>query len=382
MTRGSPKLAALLLPLVMLLPLACATSGRTPEGGVSIEGEEEETVEDVREELAGIVLTGRHFALDGQLNLTVAAPDSATARAALEAGIAAVDSVEGLVGLHLAPSELRAVNEAAGKAPVPVSPWTEELVAVTLAWAERTGGAFDPTIGPLVEAWGFGGGGTVVSVDSLAIEAARERVDWRKIRLDREAHTVFLADSGMVFDLRAAAKGFALDRLVEAMREAGATSGMAVLDGDQVFFGPGSEDSGREWTVSVPDPYAPNIAFARFELPPGGVSTTSPYARVVEIDGQRYSHLIDPRTGYPVRTLASTTVYAERAVDSDVLSTALFVLGSTKGCDLIEEWPEVGVLLVLDAEEGGPSTVCMSPALRRHLERLDPPTRPVVPPEG
>ena len=116
-----------------------------------------------------------------------------------------------------------------------------------------------------------------------------------KIEIDPEAHTIFLPSQGMRLDVRGAAKGFALDRMKEAMTEAGATAGIMDFSGEMLFFGPGPEN-GR-WPIQLKDPYDPSRGYAYLLLPAGGLSTSNFYDRSVEIGGRRYGHVIDPRTG-------------------------------------------------------------------------------------
>ncbi|MBW3660280.1 MAG: FAD:protein FMN transferase [Gemmatimonadetes bacterium] len=370
----SQSIPRLLVVVTALLSISCAS------GGERVEGERlavRTAVREAYQELPGVVLSDRHFALEGEIHATVAAPDTATARAAIEAGFAAADSVEGLVDLHRRGSEVSAINAAAGEEPVVVSPWTETIVAASLDWAERTEGAFDPTVGPLMSAWGFGCE-ECVAPDSARVRSALARVGWEKVRYDPEAHTVFLTEPGMALDLRAATKGFALDRMGEAIMDAGATAGIVDLGGDHLFFGPGTEGPENLWPVSLADPYDPGREFARLHVPAGALSMTSPYRRVVELTGGSVGHLIDPRTGWPATGLASVTVYARDAIQSDILSTGLFVLGQQRGCETIEGWRDIGAIFVFEPAPGEKSLVCVTPSLRGRVERLDPPFRPLV----
>lgn len=370
--RAGPRTPSLLL--LAALAGACAGAPRAPaDSGLAVR----RAVEEAYEDLPGVVVTDRHFALDGEMRVTVAAPDTATARAALAAAFRAADSVESLVSVHRAGSEISRINAAAGREPVAVGSWTETLLAASLDWARRTGGAFDPTVGPLVNAWGFGCEQCAVPAPSR-IRDALAHVGWRKVEYDPAAHTVFLPDSDMRLDVRGAAKGFALDRMRDAMVEAGATAGIADLGGDHLFFGEGTEGGENLWPVDLLDPYAPRRAFARLEIPPGVVSSTSPYTRVVETDGGRVGHLIDPRDGQPATGLASVTVYARDGIQSDILSTALFVLGEDEGCDMLRGWDEVGALFVIEPRPGGRSLVCVTRALRGRVKDLEPPFRPLV----
>jgi thiamine biosynthesis lipoprotein len=369
--RRSASIPAALLGLVLA---ACAGAPRAEvDEGPMQSGR---ALAEALEELPGVVVTGRHFAFDGVLRVTVAAPDSDRASGALSAGFAVADSVEKLLNPQSPESEVSMINAAAGRESVRMSPWTEAMIVTALEWAERTGGAFDPTVGPLITAWGFGGDEIAVPSDTR-LEAARRLVGWSKVQLDRSAHTVFLTEAGMELDLRAMAKGFALDRMREAMVTAGATSGIADYDGDLMFFGPGTGSSDDRWTIDVLDPYDPTRSFALLELPPGGFSTSVYYDRAVEIEGERIGHLIDPRTGYPARGLASVSVFATQGVVNDVLDTAFFVMGVEEGRRLAENLHDVEAIFVVDAEPGESSQVVTSPGLGRYVKKLRPPRRPL-----
>lgn len=361
--------------LLLVALASCASGGRGSDDDSRLPVRR--AVHEAYEELPGVVLSDRHFALEGELRVTVAAPDTVTSRTAIEVGFAAADSVERLLSVHHAGSEISAINAAAGREPVAVSSWTETVLAASLDLAERTRGAFDPTVGPLVSVWGFGCD-QCARPDSARIARAVERVGWRKVRYDPEAHTIFLTEPGMELDLRAAAKGFALDRMREAMLEAGATAGIFDLDGDYLFFGAGTEGSRNLWPVLLEDPYDPRESFARLEVPAGALSTTSRYSRTVEMAGGRVGHLIDPRTGRPSTGLASVTIYSTDGIRSDILSTALSILGHDRGCDLIDEWEDVGAILVIEPPPGQRSLVCVTPTMRGYVKDLDPPYRPLV----
>ena len=358
--------------------LGCAGATRREAPGYEIEDASldiSRAVREAHEELPGFVLRGRHFTSSGVLRLTVAAPDSEGARRALSAGLVVADSIERLVNPQMRQSEVARINAAAGREPVEVSPWTEAMIAAALDWAERSGGAFDPTVGPLMTVWGFGGGEVAVPSDQR-IEAARQLVGWSKVRVDRSAHTVFLSEAGMELDLRNLSKGFTLDRVRETMVATGATSGIADFNGDIMFFGPGTESSRGLWTIDVLDPYDPTRTFTRMELPPGHISTAVYYDRAVEIQGEHIGHLIDPRTGYPARGVAGVIVYAAEGVISDILDTSFFVMGVESGLRMAEELHDIEALFVVDADPGGLSEIVTTAGFRRYIKELRPPRRP------
>lgn len=337
-----------------------------------------DTVEEARDELPGVVRYVRHFVLEGELRVAVSAPDSARADAALAAALTTADSVAVLLGSDSDTSEIALVNHRAGIEPVTVSPWTEEVVAASLVWAERTRGAFDPTIAPVARLWGFGQGGRGVPRED-DLQSAMRLVGWDGVELDREAHTLYLQREGMALDLRAVAKGFALDRMHEAMIAAGATGGVADLDGNLRFFGHGTGATPDRWSATVTDPYAPSLAYARLEVPPGALATSASLKRTIEIEGRRYGHIIDPRTGMPIGGLAAVTVYAPDGLTADVLSTALYVLGPGEGSDLLSRLEGVEAIFVIEGPMGARAEVVATKGFERYVRSVVPPLRPAEP---
>ena len=256
MRRLSEHLNRYLLTALAAVLTACTTGG-TP--GVGERLPEPESVFEDPKLLSDRAVFGSHVALSAELRAVADAPSEAIAEAALAAAFAAADSVARLVIPNYPNSEIRAINDAAGDHPVAVSPWTERIVLATVRWADRTEGAFEPTIGPLAELWGFGSEvGRAPTPDE--IHQALSHVGYSKIEIDPDAHTVFLPDPGMRLDVRGAAKGYALDRMREAMMEAGATSGIMDFAGEMLFFGPGPQN-GR-WPIQLKDPYDPSRDYA------------------------------------------------------------------------------------------------------------------------
>ena len=376
LTKRRPTLGL----LAFLVVAGCATAGSTP--GVGERLPEPESVLDNPELLSDEARSGRHVALSASVRAVADAETEEIAERALAAAFSAADSVDHLVSLNRQGSELRAINEAAGLQPVAVSSWTERIVMATVRWAERSGGAFEPTIGPLAELWGFG-----VQVDRAPtpeeIRQALSHVGYSKIEIDPDAHTIFLPEEGMRLDVRGAAKGFALDRMREAMLEAGATAGIMDFAGEMLFFGPGPENG--LWPIQLKDPYDPSRNYAYLLLPPGGLATSNFYDRSVEIAGQRYGHVIDPRTGQPISGMASVTVYADEGVVADIIATGLFVVSCrsgpqcTEAVEIVERYPELSAIIVPEPPSGDNAQVTVTNRMRPHVVRLQRPFRPPPP---
>jgi thiamine biosynthesis lipoprotein len=376
------QLRAILTVSITLGIAGCATAGSTPGLGERLP--EPESVFANPALLSEQARFGRHTALSAQVRAVADAPTAEVAERALAVAFAAADSVQRLVNLNLETSELRAINDAAGQQPVAVSPWTERIVLATVRWADRTDGAFEPTIGPLAGLWGFG-----VQVDRAPtpeeIQEALTHVGYSKVEIDPDAHTIFLPEEGMRLDVRGAAKGFALDRMREAMLEAGANSGIVDFAGEMLFFGPGPEN-GR-WPILLQDPYDPSRNYAYLLLPPGSLATSSFYDRSVEIRGQRYGHVIDPRTGQPTSGMASVTVYSNEGVVADIVATGLFAVSCADGpqcaeaTGIVHRYPELNAIIVPEAPPGDNAQVTVTDGMRPYVVRLQRPFRPAGDPD-
>lgn len=238
-------------------------------------------------------------------------------------------------------SEVAAINRAAGGGPVPVSPETAEVVREALACGSLSGGAFDPTIAPLLELWGFHGGDHRVP-GAAEIEEARAAVDYRRVEI--EGHSVHLPRAGMALDLGGIAKGYIIDRGMDLLTRSGFSHALINAGGDVGIAGPKAD--GSPWRVGIRHPREGDLIAVIPLDRRGAVVTSGDYERFFEADGVRYHHILDPGTGSPARALVSVTVVAPTAVQADALSTALFVLGPQRALDLVESLPGVEAVLI------------------------------------
>ncbi|MGI6495682.1 MAG: FAD:protein FMN transferase [Kiritimatiellia bacterium] len=256
------------------------------------------------------------------------------------------DELERELSLFREGSDLWRLNEAAGEGDVPIGPDTRRALRDALAMAEASGGAFDPTVGPLMAIWGFRGGAPLENPpDGEALASVRMLVGWTNVVLG--AGSARLAKPGMRLDLGGIAKGFAVDEAWDLLRAQGAEDFLLNLGGNIRVRGvPGPGRTG--WRLGVRDPIRPDAILGTIELRDGeAVATSGDYERFVQIGGVRYGHILDARTGRPVRGVAGVTVRAPSACLADGLSTALFVLGPDAGRKLLaERHPECEALWV------------------------------------
>jgi thiamine biosynthesis lipoprotein ApbE len=231
-------------------------------------------------------------------------------KAAIEKAFDAIKGVDAAISNWRDDSELAKLHRERS---IEAGPELLAFVKASVALAERTDGAFDPTVGPLVRLWGFLGGKHRVPARE-EIDAALKRVGWRKIRV--EGSTVTLPE-GVELDPGAIGKGLAVDRAIEALRKAGVKRAL-------VDFGSTIGAIG-EWTVGIRDPFAEGKLVTKVAIRDETLSTSGGYEKYFEHEGKRYAHILDPRTGSPAEGMASASVIAKTGAESDALATALYV---------------------------------------------------------
>lgn len=260
--------------------------------------------------------------------------DRTEARSSIEA---ALDRVDSLMSTWRDDSELTALNAAPAGEAFPVAAETFEVLAVSQAVSEATDGAFDVTIGPLVRIWGFGAGAAAPEPPAdEVLEEARARVGFRNVLLDAEGSTVSKVRDDLTIDLSAAAKGFAVDEVARAVEALGYDRYLVEVGGELRAGAP--KEDGEPWRVAIETPDARTRSiFGVLEMNGEGVATSGDYRDFYEVDGVRYAHLIDPRTGRPVgHSGASVTVIDSNTTTADAWATALSVLGPHEGYELAE----------------------------------------------
>jgi len=274
-----------------------------------------------------------------QVGLTVYAPTKAVADEACRAAFARVAQLEDAMSDYRPDSELMRLCAQAGGPPVPVSRDLFAVLSQGHDLAERSGGAFDVTVGPCAQLWrGARKSGRLPTDEEW--QAVSRLVGWQKMHLDPDAQTVQLAEAGMRLDLGGIAKGYALDQALVALREHGVTRALAVAGGDIAV---GDPPPGRKgWRIYV---WQAAKGKRRLIVSNCGVSTSGDTEQFVEIDGQRYSHIIDPRCGLRYGEPILATVVAPDATTSDSLATACVVLGQEKGQRLANDVPGVAVYI-------------------------------------
>jgi thiamine biosynthesis lipoprotein len=269
-----------------------------------------------------------------------------------------IQEIDRSMSAVLEDSAIMAINRNAGRAPAAVPPDLIEVLERARYYAELSRGAFDPTVGPLVRLWGIGTENERIP-DEAEIADALALVNWQDLIINKEQGTVFLRRQGMALDLGAIAKGYAADEAARLAREGGVRRGILDLGGNILVLGGRSSvrNSGRrgnrqaeDWRIGVQDPLNERGAYIGvLPVQNKSVVTSGVYERYFEANGRRYHHILSTADGFPVDNgLLSVTIAADRSIDADGLSTAVFALGYEKGRTLIESLPGVEAVFVFE----------------------------------
>lgn len=251
-------------------------------------------------------------------------------RAAGEEALDEIDRIEAQLSLYKPTSEIAHVNARAAREPVRVSPPVFRLLEHAQRLSAETEGAFDITIAPLVRCWGFMGG-TGRMPDLLEVEESRSKVGMNLIHLDGHEFTVSFARDGVMLDLGAIGKGYALERAVELLRDAGVTSAM-IHGGTSTVHAIGRPPGNEPWKIAIERPQQdaaqPAELLALVPLENEAMSVSAIWGRSFQSGEKSYGHVIDPRTGHPAEAALLSAVVLPSATETDALSTALLTMGS------------------------------------------------------
>ncbi|HEX9483452.1 MAG TPA: FAD:protein FMN transferase, partial [Gemmatimonadaceae bacterium] len=229
--------------------------------------------------------------------------------------------------------------------PQRVSPQTMHVLLHAKRLWIASGGLFDPTVGPLVRAWGFqGDSGAVPS--SARLDSLRALVGYQRVELDSAQGAVCLTRAGVRLDLGGIAKGYALDLARAALTDPRITGGMVDLGGNVLVFG--RPPTGTQWVIGIRHPRYADRVLGTVSLDSGAVATSGDYEHFIRVRGVRYGHLIDPFTGYPRRGVMAATAIGPRGEWSDGVSGTLFLTGARRGAEIADSLSGVGGVWVLD----------------------------------
>lgn len=269
---------------------------------------------------------------------------------AINRAFEAMEKVDRLMSNYKPDSELSQINKQAGKQPVKVSPETLEVIKASIYYSQLSDGSFDVTIAPLVKAWGFfKKQGRAPSLEE--IQSQRALVDYRQIEIDEERKTIFLRRPLIEIDLGGIAKGYGVDKAIEQLKNAGITVALVDLSGN--IYAMGNPPDRSKWEIGVRDPKSREGIIGALSLKDKGISTSGNYENYFLIDGKRYGHLIDPKTGYPAdNQMLGVTVVTDSAMAADALPTAIFIMGKEKGKALVERLDNLDAVIISETNLG------------------------------
>jgi thiamine biosynthesis lipoprotein len=278
------------------------------------------------------------------------APDEATAQRAAKAAFARIAALDGIMSDYRETSELMQLCRKAATGPVRVREDLFDVLSRAQELSIRSDGAFDVTVGPVVRLWRQARQARRLP-DPEELAQARKLVSYTNVYLDRRTHSVELLRRGMLLDLGGIAKGYAADAAVAVLKKQGIDRALVAAGGDIVASGPPPGADG--WSVGIAPLEDPDRKPARsLPLRDAAVSTSGDAEQFVEIDGKRYSHIVDPRTGIGLVGRSSVTVLAPNGTTSDGLATAVSVLGPERGLALIEATDGAAAYIVRKTAKG------------------------------
>lgn len=284
--------------------------------------------------------------MGSSFEITVVAEDEDFAKESLAIAKKEIIRIENLISSWDQKSETSRINRNAGIAAVEVSKELFDLIFRAQQISKLSSGAFDLTFAAIDKLWNFDGRESEMpNPDTL--KASVFNIGYQLIELDEESLTVFLPKKGMKIGFGAIGKGYAADRAKQLLVERGVLGGIINASGDMNTWG--TKPDGSSWTIGIVNPMNNKKVFSWFSLEHNAVVTSGDYEKFTQINGRRYSHIIDPRTGIPSQGIVSCTVFAGKAELADAIATAIFVMGVESGLFLIDQLPNIEAILIDDS---------------------------------
>ena len=281
--------------------------------------------------------------MGSRFDITIVAKDSALADNYIDTVIHEVSRIEDLISDWKPESQVSEVNRNAGIKPVKVDREVFDLTKRGLYFSQITNGAFDISFAAMDRIWKFDGSMTEMPTPE-AIKKSVAKVGYKNIILDSVNCTIFLKLEGMKIGFGALGEGYAADKCRDMMLAKGIKAGIVNGSGDMSTWG--KQPNGTDWNIGITNPLHKDKLFAVVPLHQGSVTTSGSYEKFVVFNGKRYSHIINPATGYPATGLCSVTVFGPSTEMANGFSTSLMVLGKQAGLDLINQFPAYSCIMV------------------------------------
>ena len=283
--------------------------------------------------------------MGSRFDITVVAENENEGNDFIDIAVNEIKRIENLISSWDSLSETSLIIKNAGIKPVKVDKELFNLIARSVKISELTDGAFDISYASMDRIWKFDGSMKRLPTDE-EIASSVSKVGYRNIILDRQAQTVFLKLKGMRIGFGALGKGYAADKAKELLISLGVKGGIMNASGDLSTWG--TRPDGKPWMVGITNPMNKDKVFSWFPINGNAVVTSGSYEKFVEFNGKKYTHIIDPRTGWPASGLTSVSIFAPKAELADALATGVFVMGRETGLDFINQLPGVECVIVDD----------------------------------
>jgi thiamine biosynthesis lipoprotein len=302
--------------------------------------------------------------MDTFVTITVVSNSEDSADKAIDTAFSEIERLEKLSNFFSSESEVSRINKNAGICGVRVSPDILDMLNKAIMVSEKTEGAFDVTIGPVISLYDFH---KKIKPEESAVKKNLSLVNYRELIIDRNKSAAFLKKRGMLIDLGGIAKGYAADKAVETLKRCRINAGLVSVAGDIRTFG--LKLDGLPWKIGIRNPRIPlnppipplprggksgvkggkggfsDDVMATIELSDMAISTSGDYERCFILDGKRYHHLLSPKTGYPAEGCQSVSVITKECAFTDAFATGIFILGPEKGLKVLEKMGFDGIIV-------------------------------------
>lgn len=284
--------------------------------------------------------------MGNRFEITVIHPDPSFALNCIEAAVNEIKRIEKLLTTFSDDSATNQVNAMAGIAPVRVPSEMLGLVIRSLKISELTQGAFDITYGSNDKSfWNFDTGMSELPPPEVAKQLVR-LINYKNVIIDGKKETIFLREKGMRIGFGGIGKGYAADRAKELLVQMGIHSGIVNAAGDLITWG--NQPDAKPWTAGIADPNAQNHVFSSLPISNMAIATSGNYEKFAIIDGKRYSHTIDPKTGYPASGIKSASVICPIAELADALATPIIVMGVEASLSMVNQMKGIACIIIDD----------------------------------
>lgn len=282
--------------------------------------------------------------MGNRFDFSVCGSDKDHAEKMIDKAVEEIRRIENLLTTFSETSETALINRNAGDRPVTVSQEVFDLISRSLKISRLTQGAFDLSYGSLDKKfWNFDTDMTALP-DSESAKNMVRLINYKNIILDAEQRTVLLKEKGMRIGFGGMGKGYAADRARTLLQQAGVTSGVVNASGDLAAWG--NQPDGRPWTIGIADPAKKHHPFSSLAVSNMAVATSGDYEKFVTINGKRYAHTIDPKTGFPVSGIKSVTIICPSAEIADSMATPVMVMGVKAGLSLINQIKSMACIII------------------------------------